>query len=83
MIAPLQHVAQDQLDALCHRWRVRELSLFGSVARGDEDFRLLVDSTLARLYRSKTIDKIFARNFANAKPSDVLRALYIINALPE
>lgn len=54
-----------------------------ALARGDEDFRLLIDTTLARLYRSKTIDKIFASNFANAKPSDVLRALYIINALPE
>ncbi|MFM9845100.1 MAG: amino acid ABC transporter substrate-binding protein [Dongiaceae bacterium] len=54
-----------------------------ALARGDDGFRLLVDSTLARLYRSKTIDKIFARNFANAKPSEVLKALYIINALPE
>jgi hypothetical protein len=42
-----------------------------------------VDRTLARLYRSKAIDKIFASNFGNAKPSDVLRALYVINALPE
>lgn len=46
MIAPLQHVAQDQLDALCRRWRVRELSLFGSVARGearpDSDIDVLV-----------------------------------------
>lgn len=46
MIAPLQHVAQDKLDALCRRWRVRELSLFGSVARGearsDSDIDVLV-----------------------------------------
>ena len=46
MIAPFQHVAQDQLDALCRRWRVRELSLFGSVARGearpDSDIDILV-----------------------------------------
>jgi ABC-type amino acid transport substrate-binding protein len=54
-----------------------------AMARGDNDFRLLVDRTLARLYRSKAIDKIFASNFGNAKPSDVLRALYVINALPE
>ncbi len=54
-----------------------------ALARGDGDFRLLVDRTLARLYRSKAIDEIFARNFANAKPSEVLRALYIINALPD
>jgi hypothetical protein len=42
-----------------------------------------VDRTLARLYRSKVIDKIFARNFGNGKPSDILRALYVINSLPE
>jgi polar amino acid transport system substrate-binding protein/glutamate/aspartate transport system substrate-binding protein len=54
-----------------------------AVARGDDDFRLLVDQTLARLYRSKKIDQIFADNFGNAKPSEVLRALYVINALPE
>lgn len=54
-----------------------------ALARDDDDFRLLIDTTLARLYRSSAIDKIFARNFANAKPSDVLKALYIINALPE
>jgi ABC-type amino acid transport substrate-binding protein len=54
-----------------------------ALARNDDDFRLLVDSTLARLYRSKTIEKVFARNFGNAKPSDVLQALYVINGLPE
>jgi polar amino acid transport system substrate-binding protein/glutamate/aspartate transport system substrate-binding protein len=54
-----------------------------ALARGDDDFRLLVDQTLARLYRSKKIDKIFGDNFGKAKPSDVLRALYVINALPE
>jgi predicted nucleotidyltransferase len=46
MIAMLQHVAQDRLDALCRKWRVRELALFGSVARGeatpDSDVDVLV-----------------------------------------
>lgn len=36
----------DQVAALCRRWRVRELSLFGSVARGearpDSDVDVLV-----------------------------------------
>jgi uncharacterized protein len=40
---------QDQLAALCKRWKIRELSLFGSVARGDDrpdsDVDLLVDFT--------------------------------------
>lgn len=38
--------SQEQLAALCKRWKIRELSLFGSVARGearpDSDVDLLV-----------------------------------------
>lgn len=54
-----------------------------ALTRNDEEFRFLVDRTLARLYRSGVIEKIFARNFGNAKPSEILQALYIINGLPE
>src|SRR5262245_2265276 len=54
-----------------------------ALARDDEDFRFLVDRTLARVYRSGVVEKIFARNFGNAKPSDILKALYVINGLPE
>jgi len=54
-----------------------------ALARGDDEFRLLVDRTLARLYGSGAIEGIFARSFGKAKPSDVLKALYVINALPE
>ncbi len=54
-----------------------------AMARGDDDFRLLVDRTLARLYRGNAIDGIFARSFGKAKASDILKALYVINALPE
>lgn len=39
--------SQEQLAALCKRWKIRELSLFGSVARGearpDSDIDLLVE----------------------------------------
>src|SRR5215468_10422007 len=52
-------------------------------ARGDNDFRLLVDQTLARLYRSGAIEAIFERNFGKAKASELLEALYEINSLPE
>jgi predicted nucleotidyltransferase len=38
---------RERLDALCRRWKIRELSLFGSQARGDarpdSDVDLLVD----------------------------------------
>jgi len=54
-----------------------------ALARGDDDFRLLVDRTLARLYRTGAIATIFARSFGKAKASEILQALYAINALRE
>lgn len=52
--------------------------------RGDDDFRLAVDRALSNLYRSGEAGRIFKSNFgANAVPSELLRALYVINALPE
>jgi ABC-type amino acid transport substrate-binding protein len=54
-----------------------------ALARGDDDFRLLVDRALARLYRGGAINAIFARSFGKAKASEILQALYAINALPE
>lgn len=54
-----------------------------ALARGDDDFRLLVDRTLARLYRSGAMAGIFVRSFGKATPSEMLQTLYAINALPE
>jgi ABC-type amino acid transport substrate-binding protein len=54
-----------------------------ALARGDDDFRFLVDRTLARLYRSGAVGPIFARSFGKAKASEMLQTLYAINALPE
>jgi ABC-type amino acid transport substrate-binding protein len=52
--------------------------------RGDDDFRLAVDASLSRLYRSGEVDRIFRNSFgANATQSEILRALYLISALPE
>ena len=52
--------------------------------RGDNDFRLVVDTSLSRLYRSGEVDRIFKNSFgANATQSEALRALYLISALPE
>jgi polar amino acid transport system substrate-binding protein len=39
------------------------------VPRGDEDFRLLVDSTLSRLYRTGKIDGIYAKHLGKPDPS--------------
>jgi len=54
-----------------------------AMTRGDNDFRLLVDRTLSRVYRSGKIGQIFFNAFGTAEPSDILEVLYLVNALPE
>jgi ABC-type amino acid transport substrate-binding protein len=55
-----------------------------ALPRGDDEFRFAVDRALSRIYRSGAIEEIFARSFTTkAKPSEILRALYVINGLPE
>ena len=54
-----------------------------ALQRGDSEFRLLIDSTLARLYRSQGIVKIYQAHFGNAAMSDLLRATFTLQALPE
>ncbi|MDX1710144.1 MAG: amino acid ABC transporter substrate-binding protein [Rhodovibrionaceae bacterium] len=54
-----------------------------ALARGDSDFRLVVDRALARIYRSGRVAEVFRAHFSPAAPSDLLRALFVIHALPE
>ncbi|SMF13571.1 amino acid ABC transporter substrate-binding protein, PAAT family [Tistlia consotensis] len=54
-----------------------------ALPRGDSAFRLAVDTALSRLYRSGAIKEIFASAFGKAEQSDLLKALYIVSALPE
>lgn len=55
-----------------------------ALPRGDDDFRLAVDRTLSRVYRSGEIEALFRNAFGKAaKPSGLLQALYVISALPE
>ena len=55
-----------------------------ALARGDEDFRLAVDRALSHIYRSGEIATVFARTFGNeAPPSDTLKTLYLVSALPD
>jgi polar amino acid transport system substrate-binding protein/glutamate/aspartate transport system substrate-binding protein len=55
-----------------------------ALPRGDEDFRLAADRALSRIYRSGEIAQIFAHYFgANVAPSDTLKTLYMLSALPE
>jgi polar amino acid transport system substrate-binding protein/glutamate/aspartate transport system substrate-binding protein len=50
--------------------------------KGDHGLRLIADRTLAEIYRSGEIWKIFRTWFGEGKPSELLVSLYILNALP-
>lgn len=55
-----------------------------ALPRGDDAFRLAVDWALSETYSSHRIDKIFAAAFGKgAKPSELMKALFVISALPE
>ena len=54
-----------------------------ALPRDDGAFRLLVDRTLARLYRSGRINGILAKTFGQAPPDDMLKAMILINSLPD
>ncbi len=55
-----------------------------ALPHGDDAFRLAVDWALSELYRSHRIDAIFATTFGKgAKPSELMKALFVISALPE
>jgi polar amino acid transport system substrate-binding protein/glutamate/aspartate transport system substrate-binding protein len=60
------------------------VELYGlALARGDSDFRLVVDRALARMQRGEAFQAIFRANFGTAQPSEGLRYLYRFGALPE
>jgi ABC-type amino acid transport substrate-binding protein len=54
-----------------------------ALPRGDNEFRLLVDRTLARLYRTGRIKSILAKTFGNEPIDETLSTMFLINALPE
>jgi ABC-type amino acid transport substrate-binding protein len=54
-----------------------------ALPRGDNELRLLVDKTLARLYRTGKIKSILARTFGNGPMDETLNTMFLINALPE
>ena len=53
------------------------------VRRGDSDLRLIADRTIAALYRSGEIEALYKTWFGTAKAGNLLRALYILQAIPE
>ena len=55
-----------------------------ALPHGDEDFRLAVDRALSHIYRSGEIGIVFAHTFGNQmQPSDILKSLYSVSALPD
>jgi len=55
-----------------------------ALPHGDDPFRLAVDTALSRIYRSGNIQDIFIRSMGkNVKPSDLVKALYLIASMPE
>lgn len=55
-----------------------------AMARNDDDFRLAVDRALSGIYRSGEYTALFAATFGpQAQPTDLLRTLYLISAIPE
>lgn len=55
-----------------------------ALPKGDDEFRLVVDRALAHLSRTGEVGAIFERNFgAGAKPSKLIEALWVLNAVPE
>lgn len=57
---------------------------YGLMMRRDADFRLAVDRSLARLYRSGEIVPVFQRWFQPlGNPGDLIKIMFMLNGLPE
>lgn len=55
-----------------------------ALARGDSDFRLAVDAAISRIFRSDAIDQLFRASFGDtAKPSSILRTMFLMSTLPD
>jgi polar amino acid transport system substrate-binding protein/glutamate/aspartate transport system substrate-binding protein len=54
-----------------------------AVRRNDDRLRLAANQTLARLYRTGKIQDILHTYFPGAEPSPLLKALFILQAIPE
>jgi ABC-type amino acid transport substrate-binding protein len=54
-----------------------------ALPRDDSAFRLLVDRTLAGLYRMGKINSVLEKTFGKAQPHELLKAMIVINSLPE
>ena len=57
---------------------------YGLMMRRDADFRLVVDRSLARLYRTGEIAPVFQRWFQPlGNPGELIKLMFVLNGLPE
>ena len=55
-----------------------------ALPRKDSDFRLAVDRALSHIYKSEELATVFAATFgAQTTPTETLKTLYFVSALPE
>ncbi len=74
--------APDQLVLSERHFTVEPYAL--ALQRGDSDFRLAVDTVLSRVYRRGKIAEVFSASFGGrAKPTEMIKALYLVSPLPE
>lgn len=52
-----------------------------AIPRDDGKLRLLVDATLANLYRTRSVQRIYTRSFGNTTPDEFIRALFVIHGI--
>jgi len=79
MDAATRSASADDLIVLGRQFTYEPLAL--GLERGDSDFRLLVDRTLSRLYRSGEISAIYAPHFG--QPDEAMQQFFERSALPE
>jgi len=71
--------APDELIVLDRRFTLEPIAL--TLARSDEDFRLLVDRTLSQLYATPEFGQLFTETFG--EPDENMLLFFRISALPE
>jgi len=49
-----------------------------AIPKGDDDFRLMIDTILSDMYSQGTMEKIFHTALPGIEPSEALKALYVI-----
>lgn len=76
--------ASDQKDKLTVGQRLYSIETYAlALPLDDRAFRIAVDRALSRIYRSDTIDQIYKASFGDVAPGDILRAVYVLGALPD